>query len=325
MGVRRRCAARPRAALDVPAPGGRRRPGRLGRAHHRLGARRALPGPRCGDDSVDRVSHARSARRARTRASRPRCRRPRGVPCPPGEPAWPPSLHGLRADLGGRRAARRGGRARASHRRRLRARHRPRHARRPLPPLCCGGARLSAASLRGVQLNAPATRLPRRAGRDRSEPDRRRRRDPRSPASDGRTRSRAAPRAARTVQRRSVAARGVSPDSADIGISTSTPRCCRSTGGRESWMPATCPATRPTDPATRPPRPRPSRRSSSAGRSRSALVATTRSRSRSCARMPAAVRSPSSRSTRTSTSATRCTGSGRATRRRCAARRRWTT
>ena len=49
------------------------------------------------------------------------------------------------------------------------------------------------------------------------------------------------------VQRRSVAARSVSPASADIGTSTSAPRCCRSTGRRESWMPATSPATRPTD------------------------------------------------------------------------------
>ena len=77
MGDGRRGAARSRPPVDAPAPDGHRRPGRVGRPHHRLGARRALPRPGCGDDPVDRLPDARRPRGPGTRASRPWRRRTR--------------------------------------------------------------------------------------------------------------------------------------------------------------------------------------------------------------------------------------------------------
>ena len=84
MGRRPRPAARPRPALDTPAPDAHRGPVADRRPRDRRRAGRALPGDRPDDDPVDRLPHAGRPRGARAAPPQPRRRRPRGVPRPAG-------------------------------------------------------------------------------------------------------------------------------------------------------------------------------------------------------------------------------------------------
>src|SRR5260221_6798024 len=98
-----RSAAPPRASLDAPAPNAGRRPGPDRRPRDRGRARRALPGHRSDDDTIDGLPDARCARGRGPDPARPRRRWAGGVPRPARRRARPPALLELRPDVGDRR------------------------------------------------------------------------------------------------------------------------------------------------------------------------------------------------------------------------------